>query len=134
MSTKTTSPNNRLSEYVKIYLESSNKGDELEVKFGTNEWNPITKINFNNVIAKLKSIGFQGSSTEDYHLNINNEYTEYNKSTIDFINLTTQLNNSKIVLNNYNSIVTKDFKDLLYSRKQIVNMIISQLKSINQNK
>jgi hypothetical protein len=92
MSTKTTSPNNRLSEYVKIYLESSNKGDELEVKFGTNEWNPITKINFNNVIAKLKSIGFQGSSTEDYHLNINNEYTDPRSGEKRISNIRTVIN------------------------------------------
>ena len=33
----------------------NDRGDELEVRFGTKDWNPITKIDFNNVISKLKS-------------------------------------------------------------------------------
>jgi hypothetical protein len=76
MTTKTISPNSKLSEYIKTYLASSDRGDELEIRFGTKHWNPITKIDFNNVISKLKSMGFENKSGEDYHLNINNEYND----------------------------------------------------------
>jgi ubiquitin-protein ligase len=106
-------------------FSSSNISPYLELVYYCKQLIKSNHLNSNH----LKS---NHLSSDD--LGVYNEYNEYNKSTIDFINLTTQLNNSKIVLNNYNSIVTKDFKDLLYSRKQIVNMIISQLKSINQNK
>ena len=74
MSEKQTSPNEKFEEYIKKYLASSDRGDELEVRFGTKDWNPITKIDFNNVISKLKSMGFESKSGEDYHLNINNEF------------------------------------------------------------
>ena len=74
MSSKT-SENGKFLEYMKIYLESRARGDELEIRFGTNIDNSITKIDFNNVMAKLKSMGFE-NKTDDYHLNINNEYSD----------------------------------------------------------
>lgn len=99
MSQKRTSPNNKLAEYVKIYLESSNRGDELEVRFGTNQWNPITKINFNNVIAKLKSMGFEGNASEDYHLNINNEYSDPRSGEKRISNIRTAINGLENIQN-----------------------------------
>lgn len=72
--------NEELSNFIRIYLNNSNiNEDELEIKFGTNYKNPITKITFENVIEKLKSIGFSSdprvSDEGEYHLNITNEYT-----------------------------------------------------------
>lgn len=42
---------------IKLYLEKGDPETELEVRFGT-KGEKITKINYNNVIKKLKSLGF----------------------------------------------------------------------------
>ena len=47
----------------------------MEIRFGTNYRNKITKIKFDNVIGKLKSLGFITYNNKgSYHLNINNQY------------------------------------------------------------
>ena len=91
MSSKT-SENAKLLEYIKIYLGSRARGDELEIRFGTNQSNSITKIDFNNVIAKLRSMGFENKSDDDYHLNINNEYTDPRSGQRRLSNIRTSIN------------------------------------------
>jgi len=77
MSTSLKSPSERLKQYIKLYLESDSVGDELEVRFGTNFRNPITRIDFDNVISKLKSLDFHGVIPDgSYHLNIQSEFVE----------------------------------------------------------
>ena len=78
MSDEEKTPNELLMDYINIYLAPKNresKGDELEVKFGTKQYNQITKIDFDNIIQKLKSLGFSKVS-EEYYLNINTEYAD----------------------------------------------------------
>ena len=65
----------QFSKYLNIYLSEKNKYDEFEVRFGTNRKNKTTKIKFDNVIKKLKSLGFKCSS-KDYHLNIFTNYVD----------------------------------------------------------
>ena len=68
-------PVQKLSDYMKIYVQDGTDNDELEIRFGTRRWNPITQLDFENVIIKLKSLGFKSENTSgSYHLNINNEY------------------------------------------------------------
>ena len=73
MSEKRNIPNELLQKYLKIYLEENNSRDELEIRFGTKFWNPITRISFDNVLQKLKSNSWV-IQKEDCHLNIQNEY------------------------------------------------------------
>ena len=76
MTDKEKTPNDLLTDYCDIYLAAENRnyqGDELEIKFGTKHYNQITKIDFDNIIQKLKSLGFV-KIQENYHLNITNEY------------------------------------------------------------
>ena len=69
--------NQKLGNYIKTYLASTYKTDELEIRFGTNYRNKITKIKFDNVIGKLKSLGFITYNNKgSYHLNINNQYQD----------------------------------------------------------
>tara|TARA_B100001121_G_scaffold116483_1_gene102531 strand:+ start:27894 stop:31316 length:3423 start_codon:yes stop_codon:yes gene_type:complete len=78
MSNEEKTPNELLMDYINIYLAPRNresKGDELEVKFGTKQYNQITKIDFDNIIQKLKSLGFTKVS-EEYYLNIIAEYAD----------------------------------------------------------
>ena len=49
-------PNEQLIDYINTYLmDKTYDGDELEIRFGTNYYNQITKIDFDNIIQKLKS-------------------------------------------------------------------------------
>ena len=42
--------NSLVKKYLLIYHQSTDRGDELELRFGTNYRNPIIKIKFNKVI------------------------------------------------------------------------------------
>jgi len=72
-------PNEKLKKYLDIYLSPSESRtstvDELEVRFGTEK--PITQIQFDDVIAKLKSVGFSLENMAGlYRLTIQSEYTD----------------------------------------------------------
>ena len=70
--------NELLKSYLELYLADNaySHQDELEVKFGTKHYNQITKIDFDNIINKLKSLGFYQDGPDKYHLNIINEYAD----------------------------------------------------------
>ena len=66
-------PSKQLDTYINKYIEDNNKNDELEVVFG----DKITRIDFENVIKKIKSIGFMAeNSSGNYHLNIQNQFID----------------------------------------------------------
>jgi hypothetical protein len=81
----------KLEEYIGLYNRHKNKRDELEVRFGTKYYNPITKINFNNALKKMKSIGFIQMEAESYHLNIQNEYIDPNTGKNRLSNIRTTI-------------------------------------------
>ena len=70
--------NDLLKSYLELYLADNaySHQDELEVKFGTKHYNQITKIDFDNIINKLKSIGFYQDGHDSYYLNIINEFAD----------------------------------------------------------
>ncbi len=92
---KKKSNNELFAQYLGIYLVSGFDGrstDELEIRFGTKFWNPITQIDFNNVIAKLKSAGFVCNDPNGkYHLNINNQYTDPRTGHLKISNIRTEI-------------------------------------------
>ncbi len=71
-------PHELLNLYIGYYLgEEKRRNDELEVRFGTNPYHPLTKIDFDNIIEKVKSLGFTSDNFEGtYTLNISNEYDD----------------------------------------------------------
>ena len=87
-----------LENMISQYLDNNKKEDkhfnyhELEVKFGTKGLQNISKINFDNVFKKLKSIGFdiQGTSAGDNMLRIQNEYSD-DRSQIRISNIRTEI-------------------------------------------
>jgi len=89
------SNNERFAEYLGIYLQSGFSGrssDELEIRFGTKFWNPITQIDFNNVIGKLKSAGFICNDPNgEYHLNIMNQYIEPRSGKVKISTIRTEV-------------------------------------------
>lgn len=84
----------KLKNYIKTYLASTYKTDELEIRFGTNYRNKITKIKFDNVIGKIKSLGFKTFNDKgSYHLNINNQYQDERSGKTKVSNIRTEIRN-----------------------------------------
>tara|TARA_B100001123_G_scaffold449689_1_gene616101 strand:+ start:655 stop:3987 length:3333 start_codon:yes stop_codon:yes gene_type:complete len=87
-------PSEQLNEYIKIYLgNKSNLQDELEIRFGTKHWNTLSKIDFNNIIEKIKSYGFKlkGLTDGNYTLNIQNEYSDPKTGRVKMSNIRTTI-------------------------------------------
>ena len=91
MSRKRSVDEPKLEDYIGLFHQSRNKRDELEVRFGTKYYNPITKIKFNNALKKMKSIGFIQVEAESYHLNIQNEYVDPNTGKTKLSNIRTTI-------------------------------------------
>ena len=74
---KKTQPQLRFNDLVKTFYDNNRKG-ELEVKFGTKGIKSITKNNYDNVVRKLKSSGFNplGEENGEYYLRINCEFLD----------------------------------------------------------
>ena len=88
------SPNELLVEYINHYLGANGSNqDELEVRFGTKYYNTITKIHFENIIAKIKSLGFRAHISEgESYLNIQNEYADPKSGKMKLSNIRTTIN------------------------------------------
>lgn len=70
-----TSLRKQLVTYLNRYISSDTYDDEFEVRFGTME-RKIQKIDFDNIIGKLKQANFMSSETDAYLLRIRNQFTE----------------------------------------------------------
>ena len=77
------SPQEMFVELVRKFYESSpytknvTLNQELEVKFGTRNIKPITKIDYDNVIRKLKSLGFTSANEQgEYLLRVQHEFMD----------------------------------------------------------
>lgn len=77
MSDDAPTPNELLKRYIEIYVQTDDRrSQEIEAVFGHN----MSRIDFENVISKLKSLGFNNFGGEgSYHLNIQNQFI--NKKT-----------------------------------------------------
>ena len=62
-----------MENFLKLFLNSSDV--ELEVRFGTFNKYPITKIQMNDVVKKLKSLGFYSYNSQ-YLLKIQNQFID----------------------------------------------------------
>ena len=71
-------PHELLNLYINYYLgKEKRRNDEFEVRFGTNRYNSLTKIDFDNIVEKLKSLNFTSDNSQGtYTLNISNEYDD----------------------------------------------------------
>ena len=81
----TLTPQQRFDNLVKVfynsnsYMNTSHKiFNELEVRFGTKGIKQITKSDYDNVVKKLKSVGFnvKGEENGEYYLRINSEFLD----------------------------------------------------------
>lgn len=120
MSEQKTSPNDRLIEFLNIYLgpQMDSKGDELEVRFGTKK--NITQIQFDNVIDKIKSVGFSSENPQGaYHMNVQSEFLDPKTGVTKISNVRTEI----IGFNNIqkycktNTLDTKKFSTISFVQK-----------------
>jgi len=83
---------------IKIYYNSSpytisNKNHELEVRFGTRGIKPLNKNDYDNVIKKLKSLGFTSvNETGTSSLKIQSEYLDNNSGRFKLSNIRVSIN------------------------------------------
>jgi hypothetical protein len=105
------------------YIKSGNKVAELEVRFGTKGIRPLTKNDYDNVIKKLKSIGF--TSTDENGINrltIKNEYQDKNTGTFKISNVRTEIIGINQIqnyckTNDINEIIKRGFHGLSFVKK-----------------
>lgn len=69
-----------IDNITKIYLEKLSDGgsgvNELEVRFGTRGIKRTTRINYDNIIQKLLSVGFSFEKTSEHSLKMRPEFTD----------------------------------------------------------
>ena len=74
-----------IDNIIKIYLEKLSAGgsgvNELEVRFGTRGVKRTTRINYDNIIQKLLSVGFTYEKTSEHSLKIRPEFTDIKGQT-----------------------------------------------------
>lgn len=77
------------------YVKNLRKYDELEVRFGSDD-RPNTKIDFDNIISKIKSLGFTSLNDEgEYMLRIQNEFINPTKGEVMLSNIRTEIRGLK---------------------------------------
>lgn len=77
-----------MEELLSTFLKTADT--EFEIRFGTQHTAPITKIQMNNVVKKLKSLGFS-SYTSRYMLKINNQFMNRNTGRTMMSNIRTEI-------------------------------------------
>jgi hypothetical protein len=93
-SDKSSSSQFKLKQMIKTYLEEIKKGNvsnELEVRFGTKGFKRITKIDYDNVIKKLLSLGFKQNDSESYLLRCQSEYIDSKTGVTKISNVRTEI-------------------------------------------
>lgn len=74
------------------YVRSKNMNPELEVRFGTRDIKPLTKNDYDNVIKKLKSLGFKSIDENGYYsLRMQSEYIDKITGTFKSSNIRTEI-------------------------------------------
>ena len=93
MSSDKTNTNNLLKELLFEYLSNVDfNNPELEVRFATRGKNIISRIQFDNVIKKLKSLGFYSNNENGVNtLKIQNEFIDKNTGQTKISNLRTEI-------------------------------------------
>jgi len=80
------------TDYLRTYTVSNQATDEFELRFGTNYANKITRIDFDNVIKKLKLNNYTCKTPNgQYHLNIQNEFLDERTGRLRMSNIRTEI-------------------------------------------
>ena len=128
----------RFNDLVKVYYSQNpfNKGlinQELEVRFGTKGIKPLNRNDYDNVIRKLKSSGFNiiGDSAGVYSLRVNCEFLDSVTGRFKLSDVRTEING----LHNIQKFCeTNDIKALVNDAKYNVNFIHKKPAIIDKQK
>ena len=128
----------RFNDLVKVYYSQNpfNKGlinQELEVRFGTRGIKPLNRNDYDNVIRKLKSSGFNviGDSAGVYSLRVNCEFLDSVTGRFKLSDVRTEING----LHNIQKFCeTNDIKLLVNDAKYNVNFIHKKPAIIDKQK
>ena len=117
------SPQTQFDNLVKLFwannpfIKDINKNNELEVRFGTKGIRPLTKIDYDNVIRKLKSLGFTSPLEQgSYMLRINNEFLDPATSKFKVSSIRTEINGFHAIQEYCNH---NDIKKLMASGRDV---------------
>ena len=147
-STKVSNPKTIHAEFenlVKIYyssqpyMSSKNTNHELEVRFGTRGIKRLTKNNYDNVIQKLKSLGFRSSNEiGEYSLKIENEFLDKTSGKFKTSKIRTEINGLNAIQeycknNDIKQLIDKGNNNIVkfVNKKGAVNAKGEYIKSVN---
>ena len=93
----TKSNQEQLTTMLELYLanvhrSNTNESLELESKFGTLGIKSITRIDYDNVVQKLLSMGFTFKTENNYLLRIQNQYVDSRTGATKMSNIRTEIN------------------------------------------
>jgi hypothetical protein len=128
ISQSTTDPKKQLEYIVSHYLKNKNNLGrnvefELEGRFGTKGKN-ITRIQFNNVITKLLSVGFQKTS-EEYRLSSSLQHLNKKLGLLKYSSIRPEIKNLNTIQkfckeDDINSISTSNPEDITFNEKNLI--------------
>jgi hypothetical protein len=110
------------------YVFSKKSAYELEVKFGTKGIKPLTRNDYDNVIQKLKSLGFVTSNnTGEYYLRINCEFLDPVSGRFKLSDIRTEVSGLHNIQeycknNDIKEIYTKNFTAVSFLNKKMVTI------------
>jgi hypothetical protein len=116
------------------YVLSKNMTYELEVKFGTKGIKPLTRNDYDNVIKKLKSLGFVTSNNSgDYYLRMNCEFLDPMSGKFKLSDIRTEIyglhNIQEYCKNNdIKEIYTTNFTTVSFINKKMVTVERDKVK------
>ena len=135
---------NDMDKLVKLYYEKLKENispliePELEIKFGTKGNKPLTRIDYDNVIKKLKSNGFKHLDNKSaYYLRIQSEFTtksgykRMSSNRIEINDINTIQRYCKI--NNLKQIYEEDQSNLLFIEKSLYSENNKRIFPVNMN-
>jgi hypothetical protein len=104
----------------KPYVKNSKTNNELEVRFGTKGNRYLTKMDYDNVIAKIKSLGFNTINAEGrYMLRVENEYLD-TSGRFKFSPIRTEVEGF-VVIQDYCK--SNNIKDIIKNNPSSVNFV-----------
>jgi hypothetical protein len=117
-----------LTKLIQLYYNNSpftrdiKKNQELEVRFGTKSNKSFTKNDYDNVIKKIKSLGFNSTNEQGYYmLRIQNEYLDVRTGKTNISKIRTELTGLNII---QEYCKTNNIKTLLANQEQQYNQFI----------
>ena len=107
---------NIVKEYLDGIIDKSDGIPELEIRFGTRGNNPTTRDNFDGVLQKLLSSGFEFAKKNAYSLKIQNEFIDQKTGQTKLSLIRAEIHGINDV-QNYCKTNTPDEKYVLFTQK-----------------